>query len=128
LLLNLLNNLFACPLIIKEIIDKEKCIILLKKLNSINSEERMLAKLIIYKIICSSVKSRATFIKLIGYFFNSQIYDNFYHKCYLEKDEIQKYFFIEEMLDLLSKQNYFLYRVHFLRLEISNKILLHLIY
>ncbi len=92
-----------CPLIVNEIIDKEKSSILLQKLNSINLEERIISKLIIYKIISGSISSRQNFIKLIGYFFNSQIYDNFYYQCFIEKEESSKYFFIEEMFELLSK-------------------------
>jgi hypothetical protein len=90
-------------LIINEIIDKEKSIILLHRLNSINKDERALAKLIIYKIISASLNSRKNFIKFIGFFFNSQIYDNFYYKTFLEIEEKPKYFFIDEMFDLISK-------------------------
>jgi len=115
-------------LIVNEIIDKEKSLILLQKLNSINIEERTLAKLIIYKIISASIKSRKNFIKFIGYFFNSQIYDNFYYQCFIEKEEISKYFYIEEMFELLSKQNFFLYRVHLFWVKLSYQIILHSIH
>lgn len=108
MLISLLNNICAAPLIICEVIDKEKSIVLLHKLNSINMDERVLAKLIIYKIIAASVNSRKNFIKFIGFFFNSQIYDNFFYQTFLEKEESPKYFFIEEMFDLLSKQFLFI--------------------
>lgn len=108
MLILLLNNICAAPLIVNEIIDKEKSIILLRRLNSINMDERILAKLIIYKIIAASVDSRKNFIKFIGYFFHSQIYDNFYYQTFIEKEETPKYFFIDEMLDLLSKQYLFI--------------------
>lgn len=95
----------------------------MKNLNSVNYEERIISKLIIYKIISSSINSRKDFLKIIGYFFNSQIYDEFCSsksaKIISEREEL-KYFYIEEMLDLLSKYKYLL-RVHICWFKRSHK-------